>query len=94
MLIEGSNIDHIYSLLGEMKKLADKKERYGRKKLEELLTEEGIACSEGEIRSLLVKLTYGGYVRSLKGRGGSEITPKGIELLELIRKFKEIGLLG
>ena len=94
MLTEGNNIDYVYFLLETMKKLADRKERYGRKRLEELLTEGGVICSEGEIRSMLVKLTHGGYVRTLKGRGGSEITRKGIELLEFIRKFKEAGLLG
>lgn len=94
MLTEGNNIDYVFFLLETMKKLADKKERYGRKRLEELLIERGVICSEGEIRSMLVKLTHGGYVRTLKGRGGSEITRKGIELLEFIRKFKEAGLLG
>ncbi|HIV79555.1 MAG TPA: sigma 54-interacting transcriptional regulator [Candidatus Avanaerovorax faecigallinarum] len=94
MLTEGNNIEYVFFLLETMKKLADKKERYGRKRLEELLTEGGVICSEGEIRSMLVKLTHGGYVRTLKGRGGSEITRKGIELLDFIREFRETGLLG
>ncbi|MDW5299781.1 MAG: sigma 54-interacting transcriptional regulator [Sedimentibacter sp.] len=59
----------------------------GRKKILDKLNSEGVTITEGEVRSCLSKLSYGNYVKSAPGRGGSCITDKGITLLENLKAW-------
>jgi DNA-binding NtrC family response regulator len=53
----------------------------GRMSLGRTLAAQGHLLSEGEIRGILRTLSEAGLIRSKVGRRGSELTPKGIALL-------------
>lgn len=52
--------------------------KIGRRRLSEGLTEKGMAVTEAEIRGFLVSLQEKGLIEVYKGRGGTQITAKGI----------------
>ncbi|MGA2080432.1 MAG: sigma 54-interacting transcriptional regulator [Holophaga sp.] len=54
----------------------------GRKKIGESITRDGLAFSEGEVRTVLNLLKEAGLVRSRMGRGGCELTPRGRSFLD------------
>lgn len=62
----------------------------GRSQVKSWMDAAGCTYTETEIRNALHKLSQYGYVRALKGRGGSEITPEGCALLEKIKGFTEL----
>lgn len=61
----------------------------GRGQVKAYMDQRGLPYTETEIRNSLHKLLLYGYVRTLRGRGGSTILPEGERLLD-----KLIGLLG
>lgn len=91
---EGAGINLIYDICSVLVNMKRRHERCGRKKLQSYLEDAGNYYSEGEIRGALSKMSQTGYVHTLKGRGGSEITGKGVELFKLIGELKSKGVLG
>src|SRR6056297_459464 len=59
-----------------------KKEKIGRKKLSKKLEEKGIFLSEIEVRNQLIELQKKDLVSIGKGRQGTKITKKGMELIQ------------
>ena len=57
------------------------KTRVGRRGLSERALERDIYLTENQIRKLLFQMESSGLVRMLYGRGGTTITPFGIETL-------------
>ena len=94
VLNEGREIELYGDVLKTLADSFEKKERYGRKKLLEIIIENGGYYTEGEIRKALSKLSGYGFVRSAKGRGGSVVTQEGLKLLEIIESYYEKGILG
>lgn len=94
ILNEGRDIELYGDVLRILANSFKKRERYGRKKLLEILLDNGGYYTEGEIRKALSKLSGYGFVRSAKGRGGSVVTNEGLKLLEIIKGYYEKGILG
>jgi transcriptional regulator with PAS, ATPase and Fis domain len=94
LLHEGRDAVLMHEVLTTMNEAREKGERRGRLKLAESINSAGAHYSEGEIRTILNKLSFGGYIKVLKGRGGSEITDKGVRFLELMSKLVENGVIG
>ena len=59
--------------------------KVGRKQVKEWLDKKGFNFTETEIRNSMHRLSLLGYVRVLKGRGGSEITDHGKCILEELK---------
>lgn len=91
---ERTDVDLISDVCSVLISQRKKHERCGRKGILEQLGDCGKYYSEGEIRSALLKMAQAGYVRTLKGRGGSEITDRGVRLHSYIENLREKGFLG
>lgn len=89
LLKEGKKIELYNSILKNMHVAFSKRERIGRAKLCQIFQSNGLFYSEQEIRTCMNQLDNYGFIRSGKGRGGSVITPAGIQLKERI-----IALIG
>lgn len=94
ILHEGKDIDLYYAVLVQLKASFEQGERYGRQTLMDKINEQGGFYTEGEIRKALNKLSSYGFIRSPKGRGGSVIHGEGLNLLSVIERFRERGILG
>ncbi len=87
LLREGKKFEMFEGILTALSTEQDKRQKWGRIKLEEILTQQGYDFTETEIRNGLRILNEMGYIKSAKGRGGSRITLAGVDLL------KDIGIL-
>lgn len=56
----------------------------GRKVISEKSEEYGLNLSEQEVRTILIKLESIGLIYVSKGRGGTKLLPKGVELVEVL----------
>lgn len=87
ILKEGNKIDLYKAILIELEKSYNGRERIGRKKLLNIFESNNMFCSEQEIRTCLNNLDNFGFIISKKGRAGSIITPRGIQLKNRILEF-------
>ena len=85
MLREGRNLHLHLCVLTLLEKAKSFDRRLGRNQLKAEMQKEGVSYSETEIRNSLRKLSEAGYIRTLKGRGGSGILPSGERLLKKIK---------
>lgn len=81
-IFSGSEPSVEYLVLAELARCRTAGEKTGRKRLAECLMHHGKTISEAEIRSYLDQLETDGLVEIHKGRGGTQITEKGIEAME------------
>jgi len=79
--LEGLNKNESF-ILEELYTKYVNNERIGRRKLKDISRDKNILISEGQIGDILKKLENESYVKIGKGRQGSFITEKGIELIK------------
>lgn len=84
ILNEWKNLGLYKAVLVQLRESLERKERYGRQKLLEKVNGNGGFYTEAEVRKALSKLSAHGFVRSVRGRGGSVVTEDGLSLLQAI----------
>jgi len=75
--------DHQLEILKILKEKLENKEKVGRVTLMKLLEKKSIYLTEREVRKEMNELKNKGYIAIGKGKQGSKITSKGIEILSL-----------
>ena len=88
LMKEGATIQLHRYVLEALLYFRQQQQNAGRMQVKAWLDEElGLNYTETEVRNSLHKLAAHGYIRTLKGRGGSAILPAGRKLLERIKGF-------
>ncbi|HBH13721.1 MAG: Sigma-54 dependent transcriptional regulator [Clostridiales bacterium 38_11] len=91
LLREGKRFELFEGILKVLSSEGDNNQKWGRIKLEETLNEHGYLFTETEVRYGLRILNEMGYIKSTRGRGGSQITSTGFELLGNIITLKSVS---
>ncbi|AOT70944.1 sigma 54-interacting transcriptional regulator [Geosporobacter ferrireducens] len=83
----GSDEEACYFILEQLYEATKNRKAIGRKFMAQEAERQGIFLTEQEIRRLLLHLDKFQFVKVSKGRGGSKITEKGIQLFEKIKEM-------
>lgn len=87
ILREGEQITLHRYVLEALKAYKDANRNAGRSQVKAYMDGRGLPYTQAEIRNSLQKLSSAGYVRALRGRGGSAILAEGELLLEGLKGF-------
>jgi sigma-54 dependent transcriptional regulator, acetoin dehydrogenase operon transcriptional activator AcoR len=83
--VKGPEKEHYLFLLDSLRTSYQKKQRSGRRSLFETARGKDFFLTEAQIRKMLTRLGELGFVQLSSGRGGTTITPLGIETLKQLR---------
>lgn len=92
ILNEWKDLGLYKAVLVQLRESLKRNERYGRQKLLEKVNGSGGFYTEAEVRKALSKLSAHGFVRSVRGRGGSVITRDGLSLLQVMDRRGGYGI--
>lgn len=87
ILQEGEYIELHRHVLEALSAYKEQEKTIGRSQVRAYMVQNGLLYTEAEIRNSLHKLLQYGYVRAMRGRGGSTILPEGEQLLNQLAGF-------
>jgi transcriptional regulator with PAS, ATPase and Fis domain len=90
---EGATLDkeHVLFLLDCLNTSYQAKQRTGRRSLLECARQKDLFLTEAQIRKALLRMGEYGFVRLSNGRGGTTITPTGMEILKRMKAESFVG---